>query len=131
MTDLYRILVCGTRDGVPGDLLDAELTALAPDVVITGGARGVDAQADAWAHAHGVKVATYKADRAEHGRAAGPMRNQAMLDAAKPDLVLAFPSKTSVGTYDMLRRASAARVAIRIVSVPTSAAKSTPAGSLL
>ena len=131
MTGLYAILVCGTRDGVPYDLLDSELTALAPDVVITGGARGTDAQAAAWAHAHGVKVATYKADWAEHGRAAGPMRNQAMLDAAKPDLVLAFPSKTSVGTYDMLRRAKAAHVAMRIVRVPVAAAKSTPTGSLL
>ncbi|MHB1772290.1 MAG: SLOG family protein [Acidimicrobiales bacterium] len=123
MTEAYRILVCGTRDGVPADLLDSELTALVPDVVITGGARGADAQAAAWAHARGVEVVTYEADWATHGPAAGPIRNQAMLDGTKPDLVLAFPSPTSVGTYDMLRRAKAAHVAIRIVNVPTSPAK--------
>jgi hypothetical protein len=131
MTDGYAILVCGTRDGVPDDLLDSELTALAPDVVITGGARGTDAQAAAWAHAHGVKVVTYTTDWATHGRSAGPMRNQAMLDTAEPDLVLAFPSKTSIGTFDMLRRAKAAHLPLRIVRVPTTAAKSTPTGAPL
>jgi len=124
VNDGYAILVCGTRDGVPDDLLDSELSALAPDLVIQGGARGVDAQAKAWARAHGVRVVTYVADWETHGRAAGPIRNQAMLDAAKPDLVLGFPSKTSVGTFDMLRRARSAHVAIRVVTVPSSAPKS-------
>lgn len=40
-----------------------------------------------------------------HGRGAGPIRNGDMLDEWRPDVVLAFPSRESVGTRHMIREA--------------------------
>jgi hypothetical protein len=37
-----------------------------------------------------------------------------MLDDFEPDLVLAFPTKNSVGTWDMIRRARKAGVPVEI-----------------
>lgn len=47
------------------------------------------------------------------GKAAGPIRNQHMIDTAKPDLVVSFPG--GAGTADMVRRAKAAGV--RVIEV--------------
>lgn len=49
---------------------------------------------------------------ATNGKAAGPIRNQRMLDEGKPDLVVAFPGGR--GTADMVRRAKAAGVPVRL-----------------
>jgi hypothetical protein len=70
--------------------------------VIEGGARGADRIARAWCLANNVQVVIERADWAKHGRAAGPIRNQAMLDKYKPDLCLAAPGGT--GTADMVAR---------------------------
>lgn len=43
--------------------------------------------------------------------AAGPIRNQHMLDIGKPDVVLAFPGGR--GTEDMIRRAEKAGVPVK------------------
>jgi hypothetical protein len=53
----------------------------------------------------------YKAEWDKHGRAAGPIRNQQMLDDGKPDLVLAFAGGR--GTDDMCRRAREAGIEVR------------------
>ena len=47
------------------------------------------------------------ADWTKHGKAAGPIRNQKMLDEC-PDLVVAFPG--GKGTADMVRRAMKAGI---------------------
>jgi hypothetical protein len=49
------------------------------------------------------------------GKAGGSSRNQQMLDEGKPDLVIAFPTKNSKGTWDMVRRAKKAGVETIIV----------------
>jgi len=54
-----------------------------------------------------------RAKWSKHGRAAGPIRNQEMIDECKPDLVVAFPGGR--GTADMVRRAKAA--GIRVIEV--------------
>ena len=41
----------------------------------------------------------------------GPIRNQAMLDEGRPDLVVAFPGHH--GTADIVRRARAAGIKVR------------------
>lgn len=38
-----------------------------------------------------------------------------MLDEQSPTLVLAFPLEDSRGTWDMVRRAEAARVPVRVI----------------
>ena len=49
--------------------------------------------------------------KATPGRSAGPIRNQAMLDEGRPDLVVAFPGHH--GTADIVRRARAAGIKVR------------------
>ena len=83
-----RVLVCGGRDFNNPDWLSCTLGELSRGakwtVLINGGARGADRQAQEWALANGIHVETYDADWHAHGRAAGPIRNQRMLDDGKP-----------------------------------------------
>ena len=89
--------------------------------VIQGGCpTGIDSIACTLAHLSGCKCETFPADWEKHGRAAGPIRNQAMADAGA-DLCLAFPSAgRSTGTWDMIRRACAACIETRIYPEATS-----------
>jgi hypothetical protein len=111
-----RVLVCGGRDFEDVRHLYAVLDQVRRDqaigCVISGCARGADSLAIAWAedasHHATVAVARFPADWGLHRRAAGPIRNQQMLDDGKPDLVVAFPGGR--GTSDMVRRARAAGV---------------------
>ena len=107
------VLVCGGRGHTDRDYVWRELNRIDEkrgpiSVVIHGYASGVDSQAMKWARACGRKVFGFRADWRKHGRAAGPIRNQRMLDEGKPDLVVAFPGGR--GTADMVRRAKAAGV---------------------
>lgn len=70
----------------------------------------MDRLAHDWALAVKVKGATYCANWTRDGKAAGPIRNQRMIDEGKPDLVVAFPGGR--GTADMVRRAKAAGVKV-------------------
>lgn len=110
-----KAVVCGGRHGWKG--VEAELDKLHKvygfNVVIEGGARGVDAQAKRWAKKNGVAVETYPAEWNQHGRSAGPRRNQRMINQGKPDLVIAFPG--GAGTGDMVLKSLSAKV--RVVQV--------------
>lgn len=101
------VLVCGGRDYSDRERLATELLKLHAatpiKTLVNGGAKGADALAASWALFHGIQVKTFHADWNTHGRAAGPIRNQKMLDVAMPDLVIAFPGGR--GTADMVGRA--------------------------
>lgn len=75
--------------------------------IVSGGATGVDALAKRLAADIGRFYREFPADWATHGKAAGPLRNQKIVDYA--DFVVAFPCNHSRGTYDTLRRARAAK----------------------
>lgn len=115
----FRVLVCGgrnyrDRDHIHNTLcyLDAERGPIT--CIIHGAATGADHEGMIWAQlmatARKVTHAPFVADWHEHGKAAGPIRNQRMLDEGKPDLVLAFPGGR--GTADMTRRARAAGIEV-------------------
>jgi YspA, cpYpsA-related SLOG family len=75
-----------------------------------GGARGADALAKDWAMTHpDIKRFEIKADWKRYGNAAGPIRNQRMLEWG-PDLVVAFAGGT--GTAGMVALARAAGVPV-------------------
>jgi len=107
-----RVLVCGGRDYHDIRSVFTSLDGLVPQptFVMHGGANGADACAGEWSHRRRVECRVYQADWNKHGRAAGPIRNQKMLDHGKPDLVVAFPG--GIGTADMVRRAKAAGVRV-------------------
>lgn len=141
-----RVLVCGSRDWDDRNIVTAVLTGLYAEetvgylvtdmdgfTVIEGGARGADQLAAEWAHSspfhsHNVNPdhppfehLQFHADWNAHGKAAGPIRNQQMLDEGKPDLVLAFKDNFDWtlrrgGTEDMVKRAKKAGVPVYVVS---------------
>ncbi len=120
-----RVLVCGGREygdidrSMPIHLQDRvvrqkrllfdTLSTFKVDrgisVIIQGGAKGADECALHWATRDLVPVETFKADWKTHGKAAGPIRNQRMIDEGKPDVVIVFPGGR--GTADMVQRARA------------------------
>lgn len=113
MSDQLTVLVCGGRDFDDHVLIDAELRKLKPTRVVAGCALGADLLALSWAERSGVEWKKYYAVWVAHGRAAGPIRNQAMLDSERIDVVLAFPGGR--GTADMVKRAKAKGLDVRIV----------------
>jgi hypothetical protein len=66
--------------------------------------RSADMLADRAARELGFTVEPHPADWKRHGKAAGPIRNLAMLDT-KPDLVLAFQRDGSRGTQHTIDEA--------------------------
>jgi len=112
-----RVLVCGGRDYNDRAVLWYRLDSLGPpevSAIISGMAPGADSLAAEWAKRFGFPLHAFPADWKKHGRAAGPIRNQRMLDEGKPDIVLAFPGGR--GTADMIRRAEA--TGVKVVRVP-------------
>lgn len=105
-----RWLVTGSRDGRQD--VERELDRMArldgmPTELVCGEARGVDQQAQRWGLANGVPVKVFVAEWRKHGRKAGPLRNQRMVDYCEGwlALCLAFPGPKSVGTHDCYERA--------------------------
>lgn len=113
-----RVLVCGGRSYRNHESLFGVLDGLHSSktlvAVIDGGARGADWLASSWALEHGVPSQTFRADWKHLGKAAGPIRNQRMIDEGKPDLVIAFPGAS--GTADMVRRAHRAGIPVREIT---------------
>jgi predicted Rossmann-fold nucleotide-binding protein len=119
-----KVIVCGGRDydncpfvaEVLSSVFKHERKPCEWLTIMEGGARGADALAAKWAERqigalYLVEHETYRANWAEHGKRAGPIRNQWMLDNG-PDLVIAFPG--GKGTADMVKRATRKGVEVRV-----------------
>lgn len=116
-----RVLVCGGRDFQDKSLyavLDKLHRESSIGVIIEGAARGADRMAGYWARKNKIDNLKFHADWQRLGIAAGPRRNQQMIEQGRPDLVVAFPG--GVGTADMVRRARAAK--IEVIEIPRSSA---------
>jgi hypothetical protein len=109
-----RVLVCGGRDYDNWTAFAAEMDMHAKrmniGLVVSGGARGADTMAKDWALSRGIPVAIFPANWTKHGKAAGPIRNQSMIDFMRPDVVIAFAGGR--GTADMIQRAINADVTV-------------------
>jgi hypothetical protein len=108
-----RVLVCGSRDWGEYDPISRRLGALPPGSVIVHGmasriVRGrqvsADMIADTVAMAMDFSVDRHPANWKHYGKAAGYIRNLAMLDT-RPDLVLAFQRNGSRGTQHTIDEA--------------------------
>lgn len=110
-----RVLVCGGRDFTDESAAWNALSRLfdergEPEIIIHGGASGADAIAADYAHRNRIRCHAYRAAWRKHGKAAGPIRNQRMIDEGRPDLVVALPGGR--GTADMVSRAKAAGIEV-------------------
>lgn len=111
-----RVLVCGSREWSDHATIEAYIEKLPQDtVVVHGAAPGADTIAAKVASRIGLKTEPHPALWNIHGRRAGPLRNQEMLDSGV-DQVIAFRLfGHSPGTDDMVRRAWAAHVPTTVV----------------
>lgn len=122
---MTRILVTGSRDWPSpfsvNQKLDEQWTRrldkTLPFVVVHGGCpTGADAMAEYWArtqaaHGRNVQVEVHRADWDQHGRAAGPIRNKAMVDSGA-DRCVAFIRNHSRGASNCVGLALAAGMAV-------------------
>ena len=109
-----RVLVCGGRNFKDEAAVFQTLDQIGGVAhLIEGGAKGADTLARLWANRNlgPDQLTTFEAEWRVHGKAAGAIRNQRMLDEGKPDLVVAFPGGR--GTADMVRRAERAGVPVQ------------------
>lgn len=117
-----RILVCGGRDAPDSDYpaVKAVLKVVARpgDVIIEGGAKGIDHFASTYAVAHDIVNLKFMADWKKQGKKAGHLRNKRMLDEGKPDLVVAF--KGGKGTANMVSQARKAKIPLLLAEYENS-----------
>lgn len=123
---MFKVLICGGRDFTAFDqannIVRDHLATMSFDppekneiIFITGMAKGADqipfhlGDLNEWGG-----IEKYPANWDKYGRKAGPIRNQQMLDEGKPDLVIAFPTERSRGTYHMIRIAKEAGVEVAV-----------------
>lgn len=109
-----RVVAFGGRDFSDQPTIDSALDDFHRDigisVVIEGEARGADLRSKAWAIKRGVPVEPYAADWDRLGNAAGPTRNQRMIDVGRPDCGIAF--RGGDGTADMKLRCELAGIPV-------------------
>lgn len=119
---MIRILVTGSRHWTSRTAVDHALSTArydlaggGPITVVHGDCpAGADLFASLWARkVAGIDEEAHPADWDTHGRAAGPIRNQQMVDAGA-DVCIAFLMPDSRGTRDCMRRAHAAGIPVRI-----------------
>lgn len=137
-----RVLVTGSRDWPYRTVVAAELDKVLKAhpgihlggqlIVVHGGARGADQAAEQWANEMSklgfrVRGEKHPAEWDKHGKAAGPLRNQQMVDAGA-DLCLAFRYMGSKGTNDCVNRAGVAGIPIRLLELDLIELKGKPDG---
>ena len=111
-----NILICGDRYYTDWKKIQEYLNTLDPlqDVIIHGAARGADSLAGNLATSMKMRVLEFPAKWEEFNKAAGPIRNQQMIDEGHPDIVVYFHDNIdgSKGTKDMVDRATRTNIPI-------------------
>lgn len=113
-----RVVIFGGRDFTNKRLAFKALDQLHEQykftVVIDGMAKGADKIGFDWGKERGLQAERYPAEWGRYGRAAGPIRNQQMIDEGKPDIGVAFPGGT--GTAHMKSRLKAAGIKVKTIT---------------
>ena len=112
-----RILITGSRHWTDYQTMSLALRGIydrnRTAMLVHGNCAGADLMANQIWRQPGGQVDVFDADSEHLGRAAGPRRNQEMVDSCNPsDICLAFPLADSRGTRDCMRRAEAAGIPV-------------------
>lgn len=114
-----KLIVAGPRDYFDAAKFNTALDNFVaehgdPDMLIQGGARGVDSLAAQWAALHDIPMVAVDADWNQYGRRAGPMRNIEMSKIG--DTLFAVDHQTR-GTQNMIRTARKAGLKVFTVDL--------------
>lgn len=103
-TEGERVAIVGSRDYPHLEHVASYVNRLPMNaVIVSGGAKGVDTAAEMAAKARRMKTVIYPADWDTHGKAAGFIRNQDIVNAA--DRLVAFSHNSSRGTNHSIQLA--------------------------
>lgn len=124
-TPTLRILVTGSRSWIDRAVILQALDLAAMEArvppgrvtVVHGAARGADRLAESAARELGMRTEAHPAAWRQYGRAAGAIRNYAMVGLGA-DVCLAFPLGTSPGTRDCMYRCEVAGIPVRNLGDP-------------
>ncbi len=117
---ITRVLVTGDRDWKSKRIIKYALSHVRmPAILIHGGCRGADLLSEEVAR----EMCTFDIERHDanwekYGRAAGPIRNKMMLEAGRPDFVIAFHNDiwNSKGTKNMIMLALRKKIKVYLYS---------------
>lgn len=118
-----RVIVCGGVDFTDEKLCFEQLDRILPRYdnveIVSGHARGADALGERYAKSHGIQLKIFKAEWKSYGKAAGPIRNKAMLNYAMEEtpVIIAFWNGVSRGTKNMVEQARKAGAEVNIVPI--------------
>lgn len=121
--DTIRVLICGDRNwnrqGPVNWIVAGICVEYGPEnvTIVEGEAKGADTMARLAAEKFGCAFDPYPANWAEHGKAAGPIRNKQMLVEGKPDVVVAYHDaiERSKGTRNMVEQARKAGLPVYVI----------------
>jgi predicted Rossmann fold nucleotide-binding protein DprA/Smf involved in DNA uptake len=115
-----KLAIVGSRNfsdyKVLSDFILSKFNLSEVDAIVSGGAKGADSLAEKFAHEHNLLLIVKEADWAKYGRAAGPIRNQLIVDEAAA--VVAFPTPSSKGTLSTMNLATKKGKRLEVMHVP-------------
>jgi hypothetical protein len=117
-----RVMVTGSRDwrnrdvigGALYELWDQDAPELAQMVLVHGCATGADAIARSWADGWGWSIEDFWPNYMFYSVEEAPKKRNIAMVESEPDVVLAFPTKRSRGTWHAVNAAKKAGVEVRI-----------------
>lgn len=114
---VFKVIIAGGREFSDFDLLFSKCEKILEKKnfveIVSGCARGADKLGILYAKKKGFEFSKFPANWDMFGKKAGFMRNQQMADYA--DALIAFWDGESRGTKDMIQRAKAKKIPVRIV----------------
>lgn len=118
-----KLIIAGCRNFNDRFIINAGIDAFieeygTPDVIIEGGASGVDRIAGDYARENDIPLMVFPADWNKYGRAAGPIRNGEM--AKHGTHLLAFWDGKSRGTKNMIETAKKHGLVVGIYKIKNS-----------
>lgn len=107
-----KLAVVGSRNWAMPIIISKILDEIYPAEVVSGGAKGVDSYAEAWALLHLIKMKVFKPDWDKYGNRAGALRNKQIIDYC--DQLIAFWDGKSKGTKISIDMAAKAGKLMRV-----------------
>ncbi len=127
-----RVAIVGSREGVDLERVRRFVRTLPKDVVVvSGGARGVDAAAESEAKRCGLKVVVLLARWKQYGRSAGFRRNEELAAyLEKGDRLVAFWNGVSNGTRHVVECVQRRGISVEVLNERSALSGPLPVGSL-
>jgi hypothetical protein len=118
---MVKILICGSREWNNFDKIKNILLKYPQSnetIIIHGNCKGADKISGYLAKQLNMTVEIYSADWKKYGRAAGPIKNQQMLDEGNPEICYAFHENIEIskGTKDMVNKCKLANIPVNIIN---------------